>query len=177
MKITIKVHYITELFRAAWTTVPAEIVQADDTRATVIATSTNLLQRQDLSIVERGKAYKALLDAKNRNGQHHAACKTLGDNHQRYNARQIVAEFFGVTEYEIRKAVKLTNLVPSLLDIMEEDPRRLNLACAGIIADYDQATQAVFVEDGLAAGKISIPGEVKKVTTFDTGRRVLALPL
>lgn len=131
---------------AGWTTIPAEIVQADDARATVIATSTNLLQRQDLSIVERGKAYKALLDAKNRNGQHHAADETFGDNRQRYNARQIVAEFFGVTEYEIRKAVKLTNLVPELLNVMEENPQRLNLACAGIIADYDHVTQAAFVE-------------------------------
>lgn len=149
---------------AGWTTIPAEIVQADDARATVIATSTNLLQRQDLSIVERGKAYKALLDAKNRHGQWYIkdgertfgdnrqkfnkdnATASVDDNRQRYNARQIVAEFFGVTEYEIRKAVKLTNLVPELLNVMEENPQRLNLACAGIMADYDHVTQAVFVE-------------------------------
>ena len=131
---------------AGWTTIPAEIVQADDARATVIAISTNLLQRQDLSIVERGKAYKALLDAKNRNGQHNAAQETFGDNRQRYNARQLVAEFFGVTEYEIRKAIKIANLVPELADIVESNPRQLNLACAEIIADYDQPSQAAFVE-------------------------------
>ena len=65
---------------------------------------------QDLSIIERGKAYKALLETKNRNGQRNAAKETFGDNRQRYNARAIVAEFFGVTEYEIRKAIKLTQL-------------------------------------------------------------------
>ena len=54
---------------AGWTEIPAEIVKADDARAVVIATSTNLIQRQNLSLVERGKAYKALLDAKNRHGQ------------------------------------------------------------------------------------------------------------
>ena len=51
---------------AGWTEIPAEIVKADDARAVVIATSTNLIQRQNLSLVERGKAYKALLDAKDR---------------------------------------------------------------------------------------------------------------
>ena len=51
---------------AGWTEIPAEIVDADDARAVVIATSTNLIQRQNLSIMERGKAYKALLEAKNR---------------------------------------------------------------------------------------------------------------
>ena len=149
---------------AGWMTIPAEIVQADDARATVIAISTNLLQRQDLSIVERGKAYKALLDAKNRRGQWYIendgesfgdnrqnfdkgdADATLGENRQRYNARQLVAEFFGVTEYEIRKAVKIANLAPELADIVESSPRQLNLACAEIIADYDQPSQAAFVE-------------------------------
>lgn len=42
---------------AGWTTIPAEIVDANDARAIVIATSTNPIQRQELSIVERGKAY------------------------------------------------------------------------------------------------------------------------
>ena len=52
---------------AAWrltgnTTISAEIVNADDARAIIIATATNLLRRQDLTIIERGKAYKAMLD-------------------------------------------------------------------------------------------------------------------
>ena len=45
--------------------IPAEVVSADDARAVSIAVATNLLRRQDLTIIERGKAYKALLDARN----------------------------------------------------------------------------------------------------------------
>ncbi|MBP5718893.1 MAG: ParB N-terminal domain-containing protein [Abditibacteriota bacterium] len=130
---------------AGWTEIPAEKVEADDARAIVIATSTNLIQRQGLSIVERVKAYKALLDAKNRNGQHHAS-ETFGEIRQRYNARQLVAEFFNVSEHEIRKAVKLTSLIPELLDILENHPRQLNLACADLMADYDADTQTAFPE-------------------------------
>ena len=129
---------------AGWKEIPAEIVDADDARAIVIATSTNLIQRQGLSIVERGKAYKALLDAKNRNGQRPEA--TFGEIRQRYNARQLVAEFFHVSEHEIRKAVKLTALIPDFLDILENHPRQLNLACADLMADYDADTQAAFLE-------------------------------
>ena len=62
---------------AGWVEIPAEIVEADDARAIVIATSTNLIQRQNLSVIERGKAYRALLEAKNRNGQKNAARETL----------------------------------------------------------------------------------------------------
>lgn len=78
---------------------------------------------------------KAMLDAKNRNGQRNAAPETFGENRQRYNAREIVADFFGVTEYEIRKAVKLAGLIPPLADVLENNPRNLPLSCADMIAD------------------------------------------
>lgn len=131
-----------------WPAMPAEIIEADDARATSIAIATNLLRRPELTILERGKAYKALLEAKNRNGQHNAFDDepTFGDCRQRYNARAIVAEFFGVTEYEIRKAVKLTQLISPLAAIVEDKPKHLNLACADLIADYDGPSQEAFVE-------------------------------
>lgn len=145
---------------AGWVEIPAEIVEADDARAIVIATSTNLIQRQNLSIIERGKAYKALLEAKNRRGYRFdletestsgdnrpmLPKETSGDNRPRYSARALVAEFFGITEYEVRKAVKLTQLIPELADILENRPKQLNLACAELIADYDAESQRAFIE-------------------------------
>lgn len=145
---------------AGWDVISAEIVEADDARAIVIATSTNLIQRQNLSIVERGKAYKALLEAKNRKGQRfdlmHTTTSgdnrpmlgdgTSGDYRPRYSARALVAEFFGVTEYEVRKAIKLAHLIPQLQEILETAPKRLNLACADLMADYDPEPQEAFIE-------------------------------
>ena len=168
---------------AGWSTIPAEVVEADDARAIVIATSTNLIQRQGLSIIERGKAYSALLGAKNRQGyrtdmagqtsgdsrqklgnkQHES---TSGENRQKYSARALVAEFFGVTEYEIRKAIKLTQLIPELSDILENSPKQLNLACADLIADYDAASQQAFIEicsiDGYQINKAAVQHIVRR---------------
>ena len=132
---------------AGWTKIAADIVVADDAIAISIATLTNLLQRQDLSIIERGKAYKVLLEAKNRQGcRSDLADGTSGENRQKYSARAIVAEFFGVSEYEIRKAIKLTRLIPELQTVLEDSPQKLNLACADLIADYDPESQSAFVE-------------------------------
>lgn len=158
-------HNRTEAWRlTGHTTIPAEVVNADDARAVSIAVATNLLRRQDLTIIERGKAYRALLEENNRHGQRNVAQtsttfgenrqklgqviddETLGDSRQRYNARKLVADFFGVTEYEIRKAIKLAGLIPPLADILENNPRKLPIACAELIADYDAATQQAFVE-------------------------------
>ena len=135
---------------AAWRmaghdTIPAEVVAANDARAIIIATATNLLRRQELTIIERGKAYKAMLEAKRRQGER-TDLGTSGENRQKFLTREIVADFFGVTEYEIRKAVKLAGLIPPLADILENDPRHLPLSCADMIADYDVASQEAFVE-------------------------------
>lgn len=135
---------------AAWRmaghdTIPAEVVVANDARAIIIATATNLLRRQELTIIERGKAYKAMLEAKRRQGER-TDLGTSGENRQKFLTREIVADFFGVTEYEIRKAVKLAGLIPPLADILESDPRHLPLSCADMIADYDAASQEAFVE-------------------------------
>lgn len=188
-------HNRTEAWRlTGHATIPAEVVNAGDARAVSIAVATNLLRRQDLTIIERGKAYRALLTESNRNGQRNVAYptfgenrqrlggtvddltsgenrqklgatineetfgenrqklgqviddETFGENRQRYNARKLVADFFGVTEYEIRKAIKLAGLIPPLADILENSPRKLPIACAELIADYDAATQQAFVE-------------------------------
>lgn len=135
---------------AAWRmaghdTIPAEVVVANDARAIIIATATNLLRRQELTIIERGKAYKAMLEAKRRQGER-TDLGTSGENRQKFLTREIVADFFGVTEYEIRKAVKLAGLIPPLADILESDPRHLPLNCADMIADYDETSQEAFVE-------------------------------
>ena len=126
-------------------TIPAEVVEADDARAISIAVATNLLRRQDLTIIERGKAYKAMLDAQKCQGTR-TDIRTSGENRQKFLTREIVADFFGVTEYEIRKAIKLAALIPPLADILENSPRKLPIACAELIADYDADSQRAFVE-------------------------------
>ena len=149
---------------AAWRmaghdTIPAEVVAANDARAIIIATATNLLRRQELTIIERGKAYKAMLEAKRRQGER-TDLGTSGENRQKFLTREIVADFFGVTEYELRKAVKLAGLIPPLSDILENDPRHLPLSCADMTADYDAASQETFVEmcriEGYRLNKVTL---------------------
>ena len=146
-------------------TIPAEVVAANDARAIIIATATNLLRRQELTIIERGKAYKAMLEAKRRQGER-TDLGTSGENRQKFLTREIVADFFGVTEYEIRKAVKLAGLIPPLADILENDPRHLPLSCADMIADYDVASQEAFVEmcriEGYRLNKVTLNHIIQK---------------
>ena len=63
---------------------------ANDARAIISATVTNLLRRQELTIIEQGKTYKATLEAKRRQVER----KDLGtssENRQKFLIREIVA--------------------------------------------------------------------------------------
>ena len=78
----------------------------------------------------------------------------------------MVAESFGVSEYEIRKAIKLTQLILELSHILEDNPKQLNLACADLIADYDAESQKAFVEicsiEGYQVNKATVKHIVSK---------------
>lgn len=143
--------------------IPAEVVSADDARAVSIAVATNLLRRQDLTIIERGKAYKAVLEAEKRQGAR-TDIGTSGDSRQKFLTREIVADFFGVTEYEIRKAIRLAGLIEPLADILENAPRKLPIACAELIADYDAAIQQAFVEMCSIEGYTLNKATMQKIT-------------
>ena len=157
-------HNRTEAWRlTGHATIPAEVVDADDARAVSVAVATNLLRRQDLTIIERGKAYKAVLDAEKRQGSR-TDIGTSGENRQKFLTREIVADFFGVTEYEIRKAIKLAGLIEPLADILEDTPRKLPIACAELIADYDATTQQAFVEMCSIEGYTLNKATVQKIT-------------
>lgn len=128
-----------------WTEVPAEVEDADDDRAVVIATVTNLQRRQGLLPSERGWAYRALLEVQKRQGRRtdleEGAC---AQNEHRSKTRDHVAAFFGVDRNKVQREIRLTHLISPLLDAV--DNRRLNLLCGVQISYYDEAAQRLFHE-------------------------------
>lgn len=123
--------------------IPADIEYVDDARAIVIATVTNLQRRQNLLPSERGWAYRALLDAYRQQGKRNDLVEaTCGEFHPKLGARERVACFFGVGVNDVRYAVRLTYLIPPLLDAVDE--RKLNIMCGVAISYYDEATQKLF---------------------------------
>ena len=122
--------------------IPADIEYVDDARAIVIATVTNLQRRQNLLPSERGWAYRALLDAYRQQGKRNDLVEaTCGEFHPKLGARERVACFFGVGVNDVRYAVRLTYLIPPLLDAVDEC--KLNMMCGVAISYYDEATEIV----------------------------------
>lgn len=128
-----------------WTEIAADVVDADDERAIVIATVTNLQRRQGLLPSERGWAYRALLEAQKRQGKRtDLKVGTSVEIQQKLDARSEIARFFDVKPHDVQRDIRLTHLIPPLLDAVDE--HKLNLMCGVQISYYDVETQQLFLE-------------------------------
>lgn len=128
-----------------WSKIAADIEDADDNRAIIIATVPNLQHRQRLSPYEAAWAFRSLLDANKHQGQRTDLNETTsGGKHQKSDARERVARFFGVKENEVRNTVRLTYLTEPLLQLVDEGSMSITVGAA--ILFYDAQTQGILYE-------------------------------
>ena len=106
--------------RAGKEIVPAIIEDVDDDLATIIMVDTNLGQRQNLLPSERAFAYKAKLEAMKRQaGRPSNENVSQVGTHKRSD--QILAEAVGESRNQIARYIRLTELIPQLLEAVDAD--------------------------------------------------------
>ena len=98
------------------------IISVTDDEATIIMVDSNC-QRQKLLPSERAFAYKMKLDAMKRQGKR--TDLTCVQNAHRLKSRQILAEQEGKSEYQIRRYIRLTYLIPELLEYVDAEKIKL----------------------------------------------------
>lgn len=100
--------------------IPCIVRDLTDEEATIIMVDSNL-QREQLLPSEKAFAYKMKLDAMRRQagrpGRENSA--TLLQNFNRKTSRELLAEQSGESHEQIRKYIRLTNLIPELLDLVD----------------------------------------------------------
>ena len=112
-------HHASEL--AGKETMPVIIRDLDDDAATIIMVDSNL-QREELLPSERAFAYKMKLDAMKRQAGRHIKenCSQLGNNFNGKRSSEIMAEQIGDSKNQIFRYIRLTELIPTLLDRVDE---------------------------------------------------------
>ena len=100
--------------------IPCIVRDLTDEEATIIMVDSNL-QRELLLPSEKAFAYKMKLDAMRRQagrpGRENSA--TLLQNFNGKTSRELLAEQSGESHEQIRKYIRLTNLIPELLDLVD----------------------------------------------------------
>ena len=120
-------HHASEL--AGKETMPVIVRDLDDDAATIIMVDSNL-QREELLPSERAFAYKMKLDAMKRQAGRHIKenCSQFGNNFNGKRSSEIMAEQIGDSKNQIFRYIRLTELIPTLLDMVDEHKIAFNPA-------------------------------------------------
>ena len=188
-------HYASEI--AGKDTMPVIIRDLDDDAATIIMVDSNL-QREELLPSERAFAYKMKLEAMKRQAGRPSK-ENLSQVGTQKRSDQLLAEQVGQSRNQIQRYIRLTELIPQLLDMVDEKKIAFNPAYELSFLkpdeqqmlldtmDYEQATPSLsqaqrmkkFSQDGKLSEDVMLAimseekkGELDKVTlTSDTLRK------
>lgn len=109
-------------------TMPVIIRELDDDAATIIMVDSNL-QRETLLPSERAFAYKMKLEAMKHQGERvDLTCAQVGHKLEGKKSRDILAEQVGQSRNQVQRYIRLTELIPELLELVDEHKIALNPA-------------------------------------------------
>ena len=109
-------------------TMPVIVRDLDDDAATIIMVDSNL-QRESLFPSERAFAYKMKLDAMKHQGERvDLTCSQVGNKLDGKKSSEILAEQVGQSKNQIFRYIHLTELIPELLDMVDEKKIAFNPA-------------------------------------------------
>ena len=122
-------------------TLPVIVRQMDDDAAVLLMVDSNL-QRENILPSERAFAYKMKLEAlKNQGARSDLTSSQLG---MKLQALDIVGQETGDSRNQVHRFIRLTNLVPELLDMVDEKKIAFNPAVE--LSYLDEAQQRDFLE-------------------------------
>ena len=142
-------------------TLPVIVRQMSDDAAVILMVDSNL-QREHILPSERALAYKMKLEAiKNQGARSDLTSAQVG---RKLEAADIVGQEAGDSRNQVRRFIRLTNLVPELLDMVDE--KKISFNPAVELSYLDESQQRAFLEamDGTQnAPSVSQAQQLKKM--------------
>ena len=142
-------------------TVPVIVRNMKDDAATILMVDSNL-QREHILPSERAFAYKMKLDAiKNQGARSDLTSSQIGT---KLRADEKVAQDLGESRNQVQRFIRLTNLIPELLDMVDE--KKISFNPAVELSYLDESQQRDFLEamnDTQNAPSLSQAQQLKKI--------------
>ena len=143
-------------------TLPVIVRQMSDDAAVILMVDSNL-QREHILPSERALAYKMKLDAMRRTSGRPSK-ENVSQIGTQKRSDQIMAEELGESRNQIQRFIRLTNLIPELLDMVDEKKIAFNPAVE--LSYLDESQQRDFLEameDTQNAPSLSQAQQLKKM--------------
>lgn len=168
-------HHASEL--AGKETMPVIIRDLDDDAATIIMVDSNL-QREELLPSERAFAYKMKLEAlKHQGARTDLTSSQVGT---RLRADELIAQQSGESRNQIQRFIRLTELIPTLLDMVDERKIAFNPAVElSYLKKEEQTLLLEAMDSEQATPSLSQAQRLKKFSqqkmlSFDVMRAVMS---
>ena len=130
---------------AGFETLRSEIVDLNRDEATILMVESNF-QRSEILPSEKAFAYKMRLEALSRQGKRtDLTSNPLGRKSDGKETAQIIGEQSGDSQTQVRRYIRLTNLVPELLEFVDEG--RIKLRPAVELSYLDEDCQRDVVDE------------------------------
>lgn len=161
---------------AGLTEVPVLVRDMDDDAATVLMVDSNL-QRESILPSERAFAYKMKLEAMKHQGQRNDL--TSSQVGTKLRTDQAMAEELGESRNQIQRYIRLTNLIPELLEMVDQKQISFNPAVElSYLAPEEQEIFMQAMDEVQAAPSLSQAQRLKKLAqegdfTMDSAREIM----
>ena len=162
---------------AGLSAVPVLVRDMDDDAATVLMVDSNL-QRENILPSERAFAYKMKLEAMKHQGSR--SDLTLGQVVPKFKrSTEAIAEGTGESYKQVQRYIRLTNLVPDLLDLVDCKQISFNPAVElSYLSPEEQETFLQAMDEVQAAPSLSQAQRLKKLAqegnfTMDAAREIM----
>lgn len=162
---------------AGLTEVPVLVRQMDNDAATVLMVDSNL-QRENILPSERAFAYKMKLEAIKHQGER--TDLTSAQVGRKLEAADIVGQEAGESRNQVRRYIRLTNLIPELLELVDQKQISFNPAVElSYLAPEEQEIFLTAMEEVQAAPSLSQAQRLKKLAqdgnfTMDAAREIMS---
>ena len=147
---------------AGLTTLPVIVRDMDDNQAIINMVDSNL-QRESILPSERAFAYKMKLEAiKNQGARSDLTSSQVG---MKLQALDIVGQDAGDSRNQVHRYIRLTNLIPELLDLVDQKKISFNPAVElSYLADSEQRDFLEAMQDTQNAPSLSQAQRIKKLS-------------
>lgn len=161
---------------AGLTEVPVLVRQMDDDAATVLMVDSNL-QRENILPSERAYAYKMKLEAMKHQGER--SDLTSGQLGPKLRSDEQLAQEAGESRKQVQRYIRLTNLIPELLEMVDQKQISFNPAVElSYLAPEEQEVFMQAMDEVQASPSLSQAQRLKKLAqegnfTMDAAREIM----
>lgn len=163
---------------AGLTEVPVLVRQMDDDSATVLMVDSNL-QRENILPSERAYAYKMKKDAMERTLGRPKKEGQVVSNYAGKKTSEVIAEGTGESYKQVERYIRLTNLIPELLEMVDQKQISFNPAVElSYLAPEEQEIFMQAMDEVQASPSLSQAQRLKKLAqegdfTMDAAREIM----